>query len=118
MRVLLQLFGWLNVGLGAVGVFVPLLPTTPFLLVAAWAFARSSERFHEWLVTHPRLGPPITNWREHRAISRRLKLVAVASLVASLAIALAANVPDWALLLQVIVLTVVGGFIVTRPGGE
>lgn len=117
MKILWQIFGWLNVGLGALGSVLPLLPTTPFLLVAAWAFARSSDRFHDWLVNHKRLGPPIVAWRRERAIAPRVKLVAALSLVASFVIALMAGVPGWALALQSAILIAVAAFILTRPAG-
>ena len=115
MRILWHLFGWTNVAAGTAGIFLPLLPTTPFLLLAAWAFARSSERAHRWLHNHPRFGPFLHAWHEHRAISRRSKVVAVASLIASVAIATVAGVPGWALVVQGVVLTAVGTYLVTRP---
>ena len=115
MRILWHLFGWTNVAAGTAGIFLPLLPTTPFLLLAAWAFARSSERAHRWLHDHPRFGPFLAAWRDHRAISRRSKGVAVVSLVASVVIAAAAGVPGWALAVQILVLTGVGTYLVTRP---
>jgi hypothetical protein len=115
MRILWHLFGWTNVAAGTAGIFLPLLPTTPFLLVAAWAFARSSERAHRWLHNHPRFGPFLQAWHEHRAISRRSKVVAVVSLIASVVIAAAAGVPAWALVIQTAVLTAVGAYLVSRP---
>ena len=64
--------------LAFVGVVLPGLPTTPFVLLAAWAASRGSKRMHDWLVGHPRLGPPLADWREQRAVSRRAKVLAIA----------------------------------------
>src|SRR5690606_41134853 len=68
--ILLRLAGAGAVGLALAGTVLPLLPTTPFLLVAAWAFARSSPRLDAWLHAHPRLGPPLAAWQARRAIPR------------------------------------------------
>jgi uncharacterized membrane protein YbaN (DUF454 family) len=77
LRWLLISVGAICVGLGVVGIFVPLLPTTPFLLVAAACFVRSSDRMYQRLITHRALGPYIRNYREHRAITRRARIVAL-----------------------------------------
>ncbi len=77
-RVLLLGAGFLSVGLAFAGAVLPLLPTTPFVLLAAACFARSSPRFNRWLYDHAWFGPPLRAWREHRAIprsSRRLALL-------------------------------------------
>jgi len=67
--------GTVSVAVGAVGIFLPLLPTTPFLLLAAACFVRSSERRYQWLMSHRILGPYIRNYREHGAVSRHAKIV-------------------------------------------
>tara|TARA_R110002126_G_scaffold19489_33_gene73192 strand:- start:3928 stop:4335 length:408 start_codon:yes stop_codon:yes gene_type:complete len=85
-RYLMIAFGWLCVGIAIVGIVVPGLPTTVFLLVAAWAFSRSSDRFQRWLIEHPRLGPPVLAWRDRGAIPVRAKVLAVVMMSASLAI--------------------------------
>ena len=90
-------FGWLNVGLGLIGVFIPGLPTTVFMLIALWAFSKSSERFQEWLWTHPRFGPPIQGWHRHRVISKRAKTLAVGSMSASFLFILFFVAADWIL---------------------
>lgn len=72
--------GCASAAVGVVGVVVPLLPTTPLLLVSAWAFSRSSPRLQGYLETHPRLGAPLRAWRRERAIPRRAKQLAVLSL--------------------------------------
>ena len=76
-------FGWFNIVLGTIGVFVPGLPTTVFILIAFWAFSKSSDRFHSWLWNHPRCGEPIRNWHLHRVIPVKAKIMAVTMMSAS-----------------------------------
>ncbi len=84
-------FGWVNVALGAIGIVVPGMPTTVFLLIALWAFSKGSERFRTWLYEHRRLGPPIRAWHEHGVIPARAKTAALAMMTLSLAIMAAAG---------------------------
>lgn len=67
---------WCSIGAGTAGVFLPLLPTTPFLLFAAWAGSRASPRFERWLYHHPRFGPSLRAWEQEGAIATRAKLLA------------------------------------------
>ena len=108
-----------NLALGAAiaGAALPLLPTTPFLLVAAFAFARSSPRMHQWLIDHAVFGPLINDWREHGAISGRAKFWALASMAAVVALSVWLKVPVFVLSIQTIVLLAVGIFILSRPSG-
>lgn len=69
------------VGLATLGIFLPLLPTTPLLLLAAACFANSSEKWHRWLMEHRLFGPILKNWHEHRCIPRNAKIIAVASIL-------------------------------------
>ena len=77
MKVLLIILGSVSLALGVVGVFLPLLPTTPFLLLAAALYFRGSPRLYEWLIAHPHLGTYIRNFRENKAIPLRVKVVSV-----------------------------------------
>lgn len=77
LRWLLIIIGLVSTGLGIIGIFVPLLPTTPFLLLAAACFARSSERFHSWLVNHNHLGPMIRGYLDGSGIPLRAKYTAI-----------------------------------------
>jgi uncharacterized protein len=117
IRHLWTLAGLLSFGLGAVGVFVPLLPTVPFMLLAAFCFARGSERFHCWLLAHPRFGPAIRDWRAHGAISRRGKRAAVLAIAATFVLSLLLGMPAAGLAIQAGVLAGVLTFILTRPDG-
>jgi len=75
--------GVLSLATGIVGAFLPLLPTTPFVLLAAFCFSRGSERWDQWLVHHPRWGPMVRDWRVHRAVPRRAKQLATAMMTLS-----------------------------------
>ena len=76
-RIILISLGWLCVGLGFVGVFVPGIPTTIFLIIALWAFTKSSEKLRHWLLNHKRFGPILSNWQEHKVVPRRAKILMV-----------------------------------------
>jgi len=78
VRVMLVAAGTLCVGLGIVGLFMPVLPTTPFLLLAAACYARASSRFYNWLLNNRIFGPTIREWRRYRSIPYRTKLTAIA----------------------------------------
>ncbi|MGI2336749.1 MAG: YbaN family protein [Dehalogenimonas sp.] len=80
LRILLIIAGSIALGLGILGIFLPLLPTTPFLLLAAACYARSSNRFHDWLLGHRIFGEYIRNYRDHRAIKLRAKVLGITML--------------------------------------
>lgn len=115
IRLLWLLAGLLAVVVGAIGVVVPLLPTTPFLLIAAFAFARSSVRLTQWLHEHPKFGPLIDNWQRYGSIDRRSKNMAIIVIVATPVITFFFGAPWWAIASQVAVLACSATFILTRP---
>jgi uncharacterized protein len=85
-----QRFAWMVAGatsllLGFIGIFLPLLPTTPFVLLAAFCFSRGSERWEAWLLAHPRFGPMVHQWRRDRAVPLRAKQLATVMMAASCA---------------------------------
>jgi uncharacterized membrane protein YbaN (DUF454 family) len=73
--------GCASVGLAFLGLFLPLLPTTPFLLLAAFCFSRGSARLHAWLLGHPTMGPIIRDWNERRVIQPRVKVIGAITVV-------------------------------------
>lgn len=99
-RLLFTGLGWVCLALGLVGAFVPLMPTTVFLLLAAWAFARSDERRYRWLREHARFGEVVRAWEQHHAMPRRAKRLALAALAVSyLLMALVFGPLSWAAIL-------------------
>jgi len=110
--------GWCLTGIGVAGIVLPPLPITPFLILAAAAFARGDPRLRRWLVSHPAFGPPIDAWERHRAIPRRAKRMAYAAMAASVALTLAVGAPVAAIAAQTTCLAFVGLFIATRPEGR
>jgi len=86
-RVLWLAAGGVALATGVVGIVLPLLPTTPFVLLAAFCFARGSERYEHWLLTHPRFGPMVHDWRANRAVPLRAKQLAWGMMVLSSSVA-------------------------------
>lgn len=94
MKLLWLAAGWLSLVVGFIGIFLPLLPTVPFVLLAAFCFSRGSARCERWLLEHRRFGPVIRDWRENHAVPLRAKqlasvMMAAGSLVAGFQLPLA-----------------------------
>ena len=80
-KVVFLTLGWLSLLLGIIGIFLPVLPTTPFALLAAYFFSNSSEKLHSWLLRQKHLGPLIKNWESHGVIRPRAKILATVTMV-------------------------------------
>lgn len=115
LRGLYLMVGWAAVALAVAGAVLPVLPTTPFLLVAAWAFAKASPALDRWLHTHPRFGPFLTDWRNHRAIPRRGKVAAVIGMTVSWLVVLLVSGNPVALAASGLCMACVAVYVVTRP---
>ncbi|MET0546869.1 MAG: YbaN family protein [Caulobacterales bacterium] len=114
LRPLYLLAGFISVTLGTVGAFLPLLPSVPFFILAAFCFGRSDPRLERWLLDHSVVGPSIRLWREKGAISRKGKLAASAAFVFSIGMALWLSPMPWSLV-AVAVMLMSGAWIWTRP---
>ena len=77
--------GFLFIGLGFIGIIIPGIPTTPFLLLSAWFFSKSSSFLENWLINHKLFGPLIRNWNKHKSISRKSKIIAVIIIIPTFA---------------------------------
>jgi uncharacterized membrane protein YbaN (DUF454 family) len=87
--------GWLSLAAGFIGIFLPLLPTVPFVLLAAFCFSHGSARCERWLLGHPRFGPLIEDWRAHRAVPLRAKQLASAMMAVGSVVAGFQLPPAW-----------------------
>jgi len=116
MRHLLFILGWLLFAVGFVGVFVPVLPTTVFMLLALWCFSRSSDRFHNWLYTHKHFGPPLQLWQEHHVIPLKAKYIAILFMTGSLIyVFVFSSTPNWARILMSGSMAFGAWYILTKP---
>ena len=104
MKLILAALGLLSLGLGILGIFLPVLPTTPLLLLAAALFLRSSRPLYDRLLNHPRLGPYIRNFMEHKAIPLRVKVISVSMVWITLLYCAVAVAEHWAFRLFFILL--------------
>lgn len=113
---------WFSVGvisivLGLIGAVLPVVPTVPFLLLAAVGFSKSSVKIHTWLINHHYFGPPIRDWEDNQTIRRRMKVSASVAMLGSVALTWLIGVPIQFVGMQAIVLIIVAAFIWSRPEG-
>jgi len=116
MRTIYFTLGWVFFALGAIGVMLPVMPTTPFMLLALWAFSRSSERFHRWLYHHKFFGPPLQMWQQYRVIPLFAKIMSIGFMSVSLIYMLIYSPLSIFLKLSITVFMLYGAwFILTKP---
>lgn len=115
MNIIWYAIGIITLGLAVIGIALPVMPTVPFLLVAAWAFARSSPRLRQKILDHEVYGPHVRAWQERGAISKIAKLWAVAAMVCGIATAIWLGLPTWLIVMQVTICSMIGLYVVTRP---
>ena len=104
MRIIFTILGLLSLGAAILGVFLPVLPTTPLLLLSAALFLRGNRKLYDWLMNHPKFGPYISNFLEHKAIPMRVKVVAVTMLWLTLLFCAICVAEHWAFRLFFILL--------------
>lgn len=109
------LLAYTSFGLGMVGVIVPGMPTTVFILISAWAAAKGSDRLHDWLMNHPRFGPVIRDWQQHGAVSRRAKWLASITMLVCAAILVLVAPNAWAAGVPIAIMATVATWLWFRP---
>jgi uncharacterized protein len=115
VRWMLKVVAVTSLALGVIGAFVPVMPTVPFVLLAAWAAARSSPRLSNWLETHPRMGPHIRDWRRGGVVRRRAKWIATVMMSGGSVTMLLFVRPLWVPLTAIAVMAAVAIWLWARP---
>ncbi|WP_050799169.1 YbaN family protein [Vibrio ichthyoenteri] len=109
------MIGGLSLCLGILGIFLPILPTTPFVLLASACFMRSSPRFHRWLSEHKTFGPIITNWHQYRAVSQKVKWRGALVMIASFSFSIYIVPHDWLKIALLIMLLALLSWFIRLP---
>jgi uncharacterized membrane protein YbaN (DUF454 family) len=115
MRFIWTILGFFALGIGIIGIFLPLIPTVPLVLLAAFCFAKSSDRLHDWLIKNRLFGPMISDWNEKGAIQPKAKKMATLSIAIIFCISIFLSLPGHVLVIQGITLACVMLFIWSRP---
>ncbi|WP_172294011.1 YbaN family protein [Pseudoruegeria sp. HB172150] len=114
-RHLFLVLGWLSVGLGMIGVVLPVLPTVPFMILAAFLFAKGSPRARDWLLNHAHFGPHIRDWEARGAISRRAKIAAAVTMAGVFLLSVLMGLRPMLLAIQAACMIPAAIFVLTRP---
>lgn len=114
-RPLWLILGLVSVALGVLGIALPVLPTTPLMILAAFFFSKSSPRLEAWLLDHRVFGPVIADWRENGAIAPKIKLMATGTMAAVFAVSLVMGVKPFVLIIQAVCLGGAAWFVLSRP---
>ncbi|MGR5221117.1 YbaN family protein [Vibrio parahaemolyticus] len=114
-NVLWNILGTLSVILGVAGIVLPLLPTTPFLLLASACFFRGSPKFHSWLLAHPKLGPVIADWDNHRSIASSVRIKGGLFIILSFTLSIVLVSPYWLKLTLFILFVAIFTFFLRIP---
>jgi len=108
--------GWLFFGLGFIGVFLPVLPTTPFMILALWGFSKGSRRVHHWLYTHPKFGPSLQDWDKYRVIPLKTKITAVSMMsISATFLIFFTEIPKYGLYSALALMTYGAFYVLTKP---
>lgn len=107
--------GWMAVGLAIIGAILPIMPTVPFLIVAVWAFARSSPRLRDRILNDPRFGPMLRDWMDYGAIPPFTKGLAVVAMAGGCVSSYVIGMPYWFIAAQAGICTLISAYILTRP---
>jgi len=114
-RLAALILAYFFLALAIVGIFLPGLPTVPFLLLTAWFAARGSDRLHRWLYAHPHLGKLLIDWEQQKAISRTSKVIAVIMLTASWAVMYHRLDDVWLLAGIAVLFVIIATYLISRP---
>lgn len=115
-KILLIIAGWLSVILAIIGIVLPLLPTTPFLLLAAFCFSKSSERFHDWLLNHRWFGDYIRNFQSGRGMTFKAKVSTIFLIWLSIGASVTFFVPIWWVkVMLLLIAALVSIYLASRP---
>ena len=109
------LLAYFSLGLGIIGIVLPVMPTVPFILLAAYAASRGSQRLHDWLLAHPLMGPMIRDWRDNGAVSRRAKWLATTMMATTAIVLLFLSPRLWLTISVSLVMTLIATWLWLRP---
>lgn len=115
-RLLYLALGCFFFALGTIGVFLPVLPTTPFMILALWAFSKGSARLHSWLYNHPKYGKSLQDWDKHRVIPLKAKITALSMMsLSAIYLIFFSNVPPYGLIGALCIMAFGAIYVLTKP---